>query len=263
MTPSNETNDHVYTFTGRVHPERYGFGMSGLPFLTTLTQDGIRSDYRIQLDYSQVSVQVRTDTRRPLLDLKNEATDLARIALDALGYIWSAGLDLEIVSCVDADGQLHVFNTAFDGFREEGPGAAEREQATLNLLIDKSVTSQAVRQAVKDVRGAIREPSDTVFHCYRAVEAIRQEYVDAGQPDMSRARRDSWNRLRQVTGVEESDLRWLENLATPRRHGEPVSASQETRARAIRIARTVIEKFCAEAQGPVDAHAPAGGQGDS
>jgi hypothetical protein len=238
----------MYTFTGRVHPERYDFGMSGLPLISTLAPNGTKSDYRIQLDHSQITVQVRTNTTVSLLDLKNEAGDLARAALDALGYIWSAALDLEIVSCVDPGGQLHVFNTAFDGFREEGPGTAEREHATLNMLIQQSIASHAVRQAIKDLRGAIREPSDTVFHCYRAVDAIRQEYVAAGQSDTNKARKDSWHQLRQATAVEEADLRWLEDLATRRRHGEPVSVSHETRARAIRLARTVVEKHCAAAQ---------------
>jgi len=248
MTEGHELVGRVYTFTGRVHPERYDFGMSGLPLLTTLASDGTKSDYRFQLDHSQMTVQVKTNGTRSLLDLKNEASDLARIALDALGYIWSAALDLEIVSCVDPDGHLYVFNTAFDGLREEGPGAVEREHATLNMLIQRAITSLAIRQAIKDLRNAIREPSDTVFHCYRAVEAIRQEYVGKRQPYTRAARRASWDRLRQATGVPEPDLRWLEDLATRRRHGEPVSVSHELRERAIRLARTVLEKYCAAMQ---------------
>jgi hypothetical protein len=240
----------IFTFTGRVHPERYDFGMAGLPRLTISEPAGIQSHYRFQLDHSQMTVQVQTNGVKSILDLNNAANDLARIALDALGYIWSAALDLEIVSCVDPDGQLHVFNTAFDGlgFREQGTGAEEREHATLNILIHRAISSEAIRQAIKDLRSAIREPSDTVFHCYRAVEAIRQEYFGTGRTDTAVARRASWDRLRKATGVQESDLRWLEELATRRRHGEPVSVSHETRERAIRLARGVLKQHCSAAQ---------------
>jgi hypothetical protein len=245
VNETDEPIDLVYTFTGRVHPERYDFGISGLPILTVSAPDGAQSHFRFQLDHSQVTVQVKSNRAWPLLDLKNQVSDLARIALDALGYIWSAALDLEIVSCVDPDGELRVFNTAFDGFRETGPDAAEHEHATLNILIQRGFASHAIRQALKDLRNAIREPSDTVFHCYRAVEAVRQEYVDTGQRDARAARRASWDRLRQSTGAREADLRWLEELATRRRHGQPVGVSHETRERALRIARTVLKQHCA------------------
>jgi len=46
------------------------------------------------------------------------------------------------------------------------------------------------------------------LNCYRAVEAIRQEYVE-GESDATAVGRASWIRLREVTGVEEVELRWL------------------------------------------------------
>jgi len=232
----------VYTFIGRVHPERYNYSMHGMPMVTFSPGDGTTTSYQFQLDNSQMAIRVETDREVSLLNLKNAVSGMASAALDSLGFVLSEALDLEIVSCVDPDGKWHVFNTIFDGFREQGTGAAEREHAALNMLIPHALSSMAVHLAISDLRRAIREPSDTAFHCYRAVESIRQEYI--GEVNDRRNRSESWDRLRQAVGMPRADLDWLKDLSERRRHGEPVDVSHEMRERALRIARDVVNKHC-------------------
>jgi hypothetical protein len=178
-----------------------------------------------------------------ILDLKNDVNRLARVALDALGFIYAAALDLEIVSCVDPSGASHVFNTGFDGLREGGPDQGQRELEMFNLLTDQAHMSPNVRSAVADIRNAIREPTDTSVNCYRAIESIRREYLD-GQPDTGPAGKRSWVRLREITGAEESEMFWLKGLADPRRHGGSVDLSHTDRERALRLTRYVVERHC-------------------
>jgi hypothetical protein len=244
----------VYVFTGRVHPERYGSGIHPLPELTVAHPDGSRSIFRFQLAWSQMTVLVLTDSEAPaILDLKNTVNRLARVALDALGFVWAAGLDLEIVSCVDLSGTAYVFNTAFDGLRdEEGPDRNEREHEVLNRLIEQGHRSPNVGLALADLRNAIREPADTCVNCYRAIESIRQEYLGEEGPESKPARKQSWDLLREATGVEEPEVRWLQDLATARRHGESVDVTHADRERALRLARRVVEQHCLRAQ--ADAH---------
>lgn len=248
----------VYTFTGRVHPERYGFGMGGLRDRVLQHPDGSRSIFRFHLSASQLTVLVLTDSDDvTILDLKNHVNGLTRVALDALGFVWAAGLDLEIVSCVDPSGTTYVFNTAFDGLRgEEGPERDRSEQQMLNLLIEMGHRSTNIRLALADLRNAIREPSDTCLNCYRAVESIRQEYLGTG-PETNSAKAQSWAKLREVTGVEESELRWLKGLADPRRHGGSANLAHADRERALRLARLVVEKHCLWLQAGGKQDAPA------
>ena len=234
-----------YVFNGRVHPERYEIGIAGFPELTFAHSDGTWSKYRFQLIASQMAVQVQTNSDMSLLDLKGRVNEAARIAVDVLGYVIAAGLEVEIVTCVDHHGMLHVFNTAFDGLRAEaGPERNEREQQLVNQLASQSISNIAVRQALVDFRHAIREPADTAFNCYRAVEAIRQTFV-SDSSDVKAAREVSWQRLRDMTGVRRPELNWLRDLATPRRHGEVINLSHYDRERALRIVRRVIEGYCA------------------
>jgi hypothetical protein len=235
----------VYTFTGRVHPERYGFGMDGLSDRVLMRPDGSRAIFRFHLSHSQVTVLVLTDSEHlEILGLKNDVNRLTRVALDALGFVWAAGLDLEIVSCVDPSGMAYVFNTAFDELRsKEGPERDRRDLELFNLLIEQAHMSPNVRSALADLRNAIREPTDTSVNCYRAIESIRREYL-AGRRDTDAAKRQSWAHLREIAGVEESEALWLKGLADPRRHGGSVDMSHADRERALRLARRVVERHC-------------------
>jgi hypothetical protein len=233
-----------YFFTGRVHPERYGWGVDGLSDRVLERPDGSRTIFKFYLSHSQLMVMALTDSEQvEILDLKNDVSRLARVALDALGFICAAALDLEIVSCVDPSGVSYVFNTGFDGLREGGPEHGQRELEMFNLLIDQAHASPNVRSAVADIRNAIREPTDTSVNCYRAMESIRREYLE-GRPDTGPAGKRSWVRLREITGAEESEVFWLKGLADPRRHGGSVDLSHADRERALRLARRVVERHC-------------------
>jgi hypothetical protein len=238
-----------YVFTGRVHPERHAWGMGGLPEALLKHADGSQTILKFDLSYSQLTVLALTNkVYSSIYDLKNRVNRSARIALDAMGHVLATALDLEIVSCVDPDGQVYVFNTGFDGLRDKQSADRDRhEREMLNLLIERARVSPNISAALEDLRKAIREPGDTCVNCYRAVESIRQEYLGEG-PESSSARQRSWARLREVTGVEESELRWLEKLATPRRHGRPVDLSHADREHALRLARRVVEQYCLSGQ---------------
>ena len=157
--------------------------------------------------------------------------------MDSVGYAFGAAPTLDIVSYIDPDGEFSVLNSALDGIRE----TEEIDNDAITLLVNSALTSSAVRSALADLREAILEPDRTGAACYRAIEAMRQLYVRGEDSGQDRAR--SWASLRGVTGVPEADLRWLEQLAVPRRHGALMDVSSEERLRALRIGRAVIDGY--------------------
>jgi hypothetical protein len=174
--------------------------------------------------------------------MKNRVTRLVRNLADAIGFVVGASLDVEIISCIAPDGNSHVFNTAFDGLTKYSVGSKESMTA-FNALINQATRSQFVRMALSDLRNAIREPLDTCANCYRAVESIRQEYLE-GNSNKARPRKDSWQRLREAVGLNEAEVRWLEERAIPRRHGEPIDVNHADRERALQLAWRVVEQHC-------------------
>ena len=233
---------HTFVFTGHVYPERYDWTIQPPHEVIVLHHDGTSSLLKISLTASQAIVTVHTNSAEGVLEMKNRVTRGVRNLTDSLGFVLVAALDVEIISCVTPDGVHYVFNTAFDGLLDHELSSPE-SALIFNELLAHANRSAFVRMALADLRSAIREPLDTCVNCYRAVESIRHEYLE-GNADTSSARKASWVRLRSAIGLPEEDLRWLEERATPRRHGRPIDVTGDDRQRALRIARKTIEEHC-------------------
>jgi hypothetical protein len=224
-----------YIFSGRIYPERYGLGINPISHTTIKHYDGALSRMRISIFAGQVTATVHTDSTDSMYYMKNRVSRQVRNLADSAGFIAAAAFDVEITTCISPDGSHTIFNTAFPDLTQHTWDSAE-SQRVFNLLVGQAGTSAYVRMALSDLRNAIREPLDTCVNCYRAIESIRQEYL-VGDVDDKEARKQSWVRLREATGATESDLDWLKELATPRRHGASIDEPEEQRARALRIAK--------------------------
>ena len=231
----------TFVFTGHVYPERYDWTIQPPHEVIVLHHDDTSSLLKISLTASQVIVTVHTNSAEDVLEMKNRVTRGVRNLTDSLGFVVVAALDVEIISCVTPDGEHDIFNTAFDGLLDHELGSPE-SVLVFNELIAHANRSAFVRMALADLRSAIREPLDTCVNCYRAVESIRHEYLE-GNADTSSARKASWKGS-GVIGLPEEDLRWLEERATPRRHGRPIDVTGDDRQRALRIARKTVEEHC-------------------
>jgi hypothetical protein len=233
---------NTFVFTGHVYPERYQWTMQPTYEAIILHHDGRSSLVKISLTMSQVIVTAHTNSTEDALEMKNRITRSARNLADSLGFVTAAALDIEIISCITPDGTHHVFNTAFDGLLDHDPGTPE-STLIFNELIAHADRSGYIRMALADLRSAIREPLDTCVNCYRAVESIRHEYLQ-GNADAGPARKASWGRMRDALDLPEEDLRWLEERATPRRHGRAIDVTGDERQRALRIARKAVQNHC-------------------
>jgi hypothetical protein len=247
MKQQEVARSKVYVFSGRIHPERYEWGINPAYEAVLCHADSTSSLLRISIIASQVNVTVQTNSNDLVLEMKNLVARQVRSVVDALGYVTGAALDVEIINCIDPGGNHLVFNTAFDRLLQNEPGSAE-SQRLFNVLLSQANLSQFVHMALADLRSAISQPLDTCVNCYRAVESIRHEYLEGKSDD--EARKESWKRLRDALGVDKADLLWLEERAKPRRHGEPIDVTHAERERALRLARRVIEEHCLSRQDP-------------
>ncbi|HAU1294598.1 TPA: hypothetical protein JBI28_16335, partial [Legionella pneumophila] len=90
--------------------------------------------------------------------------------------------------------------------------------------------------ALGDFREAIRQPNFTSFHCYRAIEAIKQAFD--GKKD-----KDKWERLRTNLDVERSDIDKIANQAKFLRHGKCHPQVWKTRKEHMFITWNIIKKY--------------------
>lgn len=232
----------TYIFSGKIMPERVNFNVSPPLLIQMQAIDaGISGEAIVSINASQVSIVIETtDKNAGLPTLKNYVEYLVRTIVDAYGYLTGRGYDVEITSVVDPDGKHTVFGV---GIRELEEAKDERPLSFPALLgvmgMDKS---QHLHRALGDLREAIRSPWDTGFFCYRAVECIRQSFVEKEDGD---DKNPSWKRLRNALRIDRS---WLEKYtkesAVAQRHGSTPYISGEDRVLAMKHAWKVIDRFC-------------------
>lgn len=236
------TDEPRYLFSGRVHPERYGWHLAEA-IDGSMSLDGEAMKLRMTISRAQVVIEVRGAYSGEMSFLKNRIQDIGQGIVDSVGFGYVAGLDLELVSCTDPRGHVWLFAPAFDRLRSWPTALTEDEVSNVRELAIASGGVFGVRAALADLRQAVRAPADTPFHCYRAIESIRQELLPEGAEDTGAQRRASWDKLREVSGLAEADLQWIVPEATARRHGELLDVSEADRMRAMDLARRVVLSF--------------------
>jgi hypothetical protein len=221
----------AYTFTGRVHPERAPLDLVLGPL--PLADGG---SLRLSIYASQVAVIVETGPETPdIYTLRNDVRDLTASLIDALGYTTGRAYDIELTAVTTDGGAHEVFGIEVPAL---AASVSERPVEVEHVLL-LALSSPWLRRALGELRRAIQAPSDTGFHCFRAVEAVRQHFraADDSNADLS------WQRMRAALNLSRDWLRPLEAYAVPQRHGEVVGMSDAERGDAMTRAWNTVDRF--------------------
>jgi hypothetical protein len=166
----------TWTFFGKVHPERVAATCGPLENVAELREFGLKFGFCIAIQSSQVIVDVRLleGAEPDLLSLRNFVVREVSSLTDIIGYMKGYHLSVEIISAVkQGTGFHHVFSVDI-------PILAERRRENSNSLSMKTLAavghSLFAQRALQDFQYAMREPIDTGFYCYRALEAMMQSF---------------------------------------------------------------------------------------
>jgi hypothetical protein len=157
--------------------------------------------------------------------------------VDAYGYLTGRGYDVEITSAINNEGVQTVFGVDVPELEKT---ASERPVEFHELVTELIHKSQHLGNALADLRESIRSPIDTGLFCYRAVESIRQQFVQPGESKDNK----SWERLRQALAVEESFIKSIKLFADDPRHGKTPYISGPERVDCMKRAWVIVDRFC-------------------
>jgi len=202
------------------------------------------------ISLSQISVTVKTAKEIKgdieLLTLRNTVETIVRYIIDCYGYMTGRGYDVELTSVTDDSGNLTVFGVDIAELKEEERPLKFGQVAEL-ILSPRAIkdpnyanATSCLRIAFGDLREAIRSHSDTGMFCFRAVEDIRQFFVQANDGE---DKKPSWKRLNQALRIDEEYTKALTTFATPQRHGERPFMRHEDRVLAMKRAWIVVDRF--------------------
>jgi hypothetical protein len=238
-------SDHLHDifFTGLIHPQA-GYWHLDRPL--TLTEGGREIEVFFQNSVFNVRVTF-SDGYRLGVDADRDAAWLnpiwyeveARIrsVLDCLGFVLAASLEIEMTTGRADSVAIIGGHTALPAFSRVGGDRVDPEH--LGAYLAAAQGNANLRHALADIIMALRLSSDTAFYCFRAIECLRQDFVQDGTRD----KHASWNRLHAAMGTSLEEMQVLTGLATARRHGETPKISHDEKLALVRWTREVIGRY--------------------
>jgi hypothetical protein len=218
--------------TGVVHPSQGGWYFD----------EPIRfGRWMVVIRDSQFHVFIEEDEPDDLETFRNEVGSIVQGCLDSLAYHLATSLRAEIKSMVIDGNKLVYRSTRWNELLADGSKTSVTEDE-LQPFVVASIQEPLARLALADLRAAIESPDDTVLLTYRAVESIRQWFLD-GDEDDGTSRKASWIAMRSTLSVDERSIRRISELARSRRHGGATPSTAEERKESILIARDVVARF--------------------
>lgn len=228
----------VYTFFGKVLPERVNVTISQLVFRLTHPDTGIDGEVSMSIDLSQVTA--RFTASREIVDLytlRNFVCDAVRVELDVLGYVNGCGYGLEIIGVSDSLGNPPIIL---------GIGVPVLASESRSVDFEKifclfgDARGNYLRLCLADLREAIREPRDTGFFIYRSTESLMQSFrTGNSKQDKEKA----WQSLRLALSVSEDSIGYLQEVGVPFRHGETKYMSDSEKCRLFTVAWDIVGKY--------------------
>jgi len=116
----------------------------------------------------------------------------------------------------------------------------EHVSAIVRLLGNPN--GHSISMALDDFRLALRRSRDTAFHCYRAIECLRN-YCAARYaiPDANRGAQ--WAKLRAIAAIDKAEIDPITKAAEAIRHGDFEGISASERSDLIERTRTILDRF--------------------
>lgn len=237
------TKEHKYTFFGKVLPERADIHVG--PFQGELKAQAFEGEFCVWVSYSQVTA---TFSSNKLVDdtntLKNVMEHIVRSGVDTLGFAVGCGYDVEITSLSDVEGKPPVVYGVFaSAIQNRYSDVAATVTHIFELFQDPR--GAYLQRCLADLRQAIRVVSDSGFHCYRAIESLRQFFrIERNVQDDAQ----SWEAFRNEVNVNRTDIDFVKGFADPRRHGGTQPITSSDRDKILETTWNIVDKYVAYAR---------------
>ena len=217
----------TYILLGLVLPERAQVSMGPLNYSFIYPFDGTRHEAEVRILLNQITVYVHTDREWLLEDLRNTVVQIVRDLTNILGYIKGYGYDVEIRQVLHREKKINrVFGIDIPCIAERNEKLILKDEFLKILTNTQGDHGRYISRALDDLSQAMKNPADTPFHCFRALETLRQlcGYRYKIEGDINQ-----WKRLSELTGFLKEDIEKLREFAFEARHGLPMPISDSER----------------------------------
>jgi soluble cytochrome b562 len=230
-------DEYVYTFFGKVFPERADVNIA-------LTSFEIKSNDKLiwivesMVMKSQIIARLRSKKKNENgYLLRNHIETCVRQQVDTLCYLQACAYDVEITS-MDSDTDTLVFGV---NIRDIEDFKSKRPVSIPDIIkIFSESKGKYLRLCFSDLRSGLRYEKDSAFFWYRAIESLSQYFKQ--ELKLINAKQ-SWEKLRDELDVTESDLMYIKQFADPTRHGSASVITEVDYQRTLDITWDVVDKY--------------------
>lgn len=231
---------HETTFIGTISPQAGDWHLDQ-PFVLKLGDEEIV----VGVSDSAFNVLVRSPGEGPLNDrwvdgVWLRASAAVQALLDALGYHLGGALEIQMIGGM-VDNKAVIFPAIRRPFFVAVEGNRVEEDQFLPYALN-AIVNPHLRHALADVRQALALDDDCAFYCFRAIESLRQNYVD-GDDDDRRVRDALWEALKTALNVTRDEIDEIGEAAIPRRHGGHLDLDYAKKVEMVITTRKLVGRY--------------------
>ena len=229
---------------GRVIPERKRFQHDGLRLFVRDPEIGVDACLIFGVIDNQLAARIIGNVG----DLSNfTLNSIVRQAeqslLNAYAFVHGEMFEVDIVGIAkevmdreDGSLEFHYLDNTDDVVQGREPRVSLEDIWELC----QSDVGLYIRSALNDLRMALRNHTDGLFYCYRAMETIRH---DIGRRYQLEDKNQQWERTRAILAVSREDIDIVKVHADALRHGEPMRYTGAQWRQAISITWNFVEAY--------------------
>lgn len=223
-----------YIFFGKVHPERATITISDIRGKIGSDDTPFNGTIFVSIKVSQVIVELDTDSKFSVVDLRNTVENFVHTMVDVHGYLKGYAYSVELFSVYIPETQTNeVFGIDVVKINQDEKNRPLNFHDTLILALKYS----ELHMVLKDLRDAIKRPMDTFFHCRRATETIMKFFKQSGN------KAKAWEDTIKILKLNQSDIDDIKKAGGDQRHGEYSSVTGEKRVEIMMKTWKVVDKF--------------------
>ncbi len=228
-----------YLFIGRVLPERARFNCPKIEYPGMTSPGSTKSvgNLTVEIKDGRLEANLLTSESFNLATIKNSVEFFLSHILDSFGYCTGQAFDIDIELASGPRG-AYTFtprvNSLFNS-QSERPLSPE-------VIFILAANNMSLLRALGNLREAIKHPVDVGLFCYRAIENIRQHFVDHGK-----SKNQSWMDMHNALNTTSTFIDnkpSLIDFSEQSRHGETHDISDQDMEKIIHKTWKIVDRFC-------------------
>ncbi|MBF0377564.1 MAG: hypothetical protein HQK72_08775 [Desulfamplus sp.] len=230
-----------YILKGLVLPERAAISLGPMKMEFFHPSSGLEAQAKLNIVLNQITVWVYSEHEWDIFDLRNVAEQLVVDILAIVGFLKGYAYNVEIRQIINDGKDIdYVFGINMPCIEKRNEHLDFEKH--LNKLLPKVAGDHGIfiKRCLNDLVMAMKQPGDTGFYCFRAIEALKQYCKNRYGLEKEA---DQWKKVSDISGYGKDHIEVVRRFAFPARHGDILPITSSDREEIFIKAWDIVEAF--------------------